>query len=203
MYHASEADVVRAAGIYLMHPVGQALNFHQNLARSITIQSEFQKSRMRTDIAYFKSPNRQGNPGRAFAVIEFKKRGVLSNAQFAAATKPVDTTNPAQVKQAVDAAMKRPPVGGDRSFFERSSLKCIKQVAAYALNNKIQYAALFDWDVLVLVRFSQHNIGPQPGNVNPSVGNWCELTVFTTAESHLMRPALLGFLAEAYVKTPY
>lgn len=77
----------------------------------------------------------------------------------------------------------------------------MKQAASYATRQRIQYVALFDWDVLVLVKFIEMDPRLDVDDlIDNGVGDWCETTIIT--RSHEMRAALLGFLASAYQDTP-
>lgn len=135
--------------------------------------------------------------------MEFKRRGILQANQFHDAIKNVDVTNPTQKAQAI-AAAKQMPRKNEKSFFRENALKAIKQVAAYSIDHWTRYAVLFDWDVLVFVKFPENSLtAPAQPSLKVSAGEYCELTVIPhTTESHLMRPALLGFMAEAYNETP-
>lgn len=55
LYHASEADVARAAAINPMHSVNQGLDAFPDFKKAIETQAEFQRNCMRDDITYFKA----------------------------------------------------------------------------------------------------------------------------------------------------
>ncbi|KAK3368730.1 hypothetical protein B0H63DRAFT_489052 [Podospora didyma] len=89
----------------------------------------------------------------------------------------------------------------DKSLFFGNS--CVmKQATNYAVNQANQYAAIFDWNALVLVRFNKLNtrLGAAPRE-RKGAGSHCEISVIDGSQSHNMRVALLGFLADAYQKT--
>ncbi|KAI0188890.1 hypothetical protein EV127DRAFT_462073 [Xylaria flabelliformis] len=193
MYHLNEGDVARAAAMYLLHPINQALSAIPNFAGSIKCLSEQLMNGVRADISFMRY---RGNEQRCFAVVEFKKRGVIDDNEFRQAARTLKTP----VSHHVKAAMNAP--GG--SFFQRNSVKLMKQAAAYATRNGTQYVALFNWDRLVLIRFSMLDPRRKIGDlVANGVGDYCEIGVLKyDTGSHLMRAALLGFLMEAYHQTP-
>lgn len=78
--HNNEADVVRSAILYLIHPVAQALWACPDYFRGFSSQSEDFDFRTRTDLTFFKTAqpfNAQNSSTRTrdFAVVEFKRRG--------------------------------------------------------------------------------------------------------------------------------
>ncbi|KAI0546720.1 hypothetical protein F4679DRAFT_404219 [Xylaria curta] len=193
MYHHNEGDVARAAAMYLLHPINQALSAIPNFGGSIKCLSEQSANGVRCDISFRRY---RGNQQRCFAIVECKKRGVIDDNEFRQAAR----TPKNSVSQHVQAAMDAP--GG--SFFQRNSVKLMKQAAAYAIRNGTQYVALFNWDRLVLIRFSM--LDPRrkiKDLIANGVGDYCEIAVIKyDTGSHLMRAALLGFLIEAYQQTP-
>lgn len=74
----------------------------------------------------------------------------------------------------------------------------MQQITAYARLYKVQHVALFNWDVLVLVRFPAVNYkksAKATAASNHKVSDDCDLTIVTDPKD--MRKALLGFLDEA------
>ncbi|RYC54060.1 hypothetical protein CHU98_g12149 [Xylaria longipes] len=195
MWHLSEGDVVRAAAMYLLHPINQALSAIPDFASSIRCLSEQTTNGVRGDIAF----NRlRSNERRCFAVVEFKKRGIIDDNEFRRAARTITRTSVAQHVQ--DAMNMR-----ERTFFQDNSVKLMKQAAAYAIRNRTRYVALFNWDHLVLIRF----LGLDPRLslktlIGNGVGDYCEISMIKyDTGSHIMRAALLGFLVEAYQQTPW
>lgn len=85
--HNNEADVVRTAILYLIHPVAQALWACPDYFRSFSSQSEDFEHQTRTGLTFFKvaQPSAaQNSPARArdFAVVEFKRRGWIKGEEF-------------------------------------------------------------------------------------------------------------------------
>ncbi|CAP71805.1 uncharacterized protein PODANS_6_7520 [Podospora anserina S mat+] len=192
VHHGSEGDVVRSAAMYLLHPINQALSTHPNIA--ITCQSEASTNRIRSDITYYRHPNTANPNFKAFAVVEFKKRGVITATEFAATIRSQTVPTQQVVDNTVAAAMALPH--GKQTYFDGDSFVLIKQAASYAVAHRTPYVALFNWDFLVLVHFTQ---------MTPTmdyVGDYCQLQVIPAAQSSAMRGALLGFLAHAYDNAP-
>ncbi|KAK3983855.1 hypothetical protein QBC44DRAFT_353984 [Cladorrhinum sp. PSN332] len=190
IYHASEGDVVRSSAIYLLHPVNQALSLWTG--NGVFCQSEATANGIRGDITYYRGT-------RAFAVVEFKKRGVIKPAEFTAAIKTITaaTTEATLVSQANNRA------NPENTFFDGDSTILIKQASSYAINHRTRYVALFNWDALVLCHFSQLDPAKsQQTLIIDGIGNYCDIEVIPFTQSHRMRVSLLGFLAEAYNNTP-
>ncbi|KAK4170812.1 hypothetical protein QBC36DRAFT_250678 [Triangularia setosa] len=191
-HHNSEGDVVRSAAMYLLHPANQALSTHPNIVTRC--QSEASANGIRSDITYYRGPTPQNPNFKAFAVIEFKKRGVIKPNEFATAVRfPNHPTQP-QADVTVQAALSL--ANNKETYFDGDAFVLIKQAASYAVAHRTPYIALFNWDFLVLVHFSQM---PQTMDY---VGDYCELQVIPYAQSASMRGALLGFLAHAYQNAP-
>ncbi|ROV86920.1 hypothetical protein VSDG_10123 [Cytospora chrysosperma] len=208
--HASEADVVRTAALYVLHPINQAFSAHSATAGTVTCLAELSSANLRADITYFKCPPNpgQGNK-RAFAVIEFKKRQLINSTEFARAEKCNSSMSEAQIRQNV-AQISQQAKGRniDHTFYDGYSCKLVKQAAAYAITHRTKYIALFNWEALVLIRFQAMELLNHNGSLKSvgelqadGVGEWCQTTVIT--QSVQMRPALLGFLSEAYDATPF
>ncbi|KAI0189875.1 hypothetical protein F4808DRAFT_465807 [Astrocystis sublimbata] len=201
MRHSSEGDVVRAAALYLLHPINQALAAIPDFRDTIRCLSERVSSlgNTRCDISFVHlNMDGNGNDLRCFAVLEIKRRGVIIDSQFNNAMRTVDSQK-ALNKHARDAELK----GG--TLFKSSSEMLIKQAAAYAISNRTRYVALFDWDRLVLIRFLK--LDPrfdfETLKVN-GVGDYCEITTLKyEGQSQDMRITLLGFLVEAFLQTPH
>ncbi|KKY32006.1 hypothetical protein UCDDA912_g08062 [Diaporthe ampelina] len=183
-YHQSEGDVVRAAALYLLHPVNQALSAHNMISGTYRCQSEFTKDRIRSDITYYKNIGQPNH--RAFAVVEFKKRCSIVPGEFSRAVKFNQAPNQAQINSTVTLAYQQP----DFTFFPGNSKILLKQAASYAVAHVVQYVALFDYDNLVLVRFNQLGGG--------AVGDYCEMSSIPVLNSTTVRQALAGFLYDAY-----
>ncbi|KAH8745180.1 hypothetical protein F5883DRAFT_511031 [Diaporthe sp. PMI_573] len=190
MVHYNESDVVRTAAMYLVHPVVAALNADLHMAGRLLLQSEDILGQVRSDITFYRN---DGTPDpRPIAVLEFKRRGIIRPGQFAAAI-------PAVV-----------PAPG-ATLFDYEALKLIKQACAYAIVFRTKHVALCDWNYLVLCYFVDMQY-TNPTNVGtrveiqaipigtPSTQN--RLGFNNSDNSHLFRPALLGFLKNAFDVTP-
>jgi hypothetical protein len=197
IHHGSEGDIVRTSALYVLHPVNQALCADRQLAGTIRCLSEHTVNHIRSDITYYKSPIGPDHKPRAFAVIEFKKGGAINREEFTKAEKDLNRHQPNHYSE---AAMREV----DSTFFAGDSRILMKQASSYALTHRTRYVALFNWGVLVLVKFLNMN-HHLPGEelLLEGVGEWCETTVIRCSQSsNDVRPALLGFLVEAYQNTP-
>lgn len=209
MYHKCEADVVRSAALYILHPLNQALSAHPATTGAITCLAEHSSNGLRADITYFRNPAvpSPGAEKRAFAVVEFKRRGLIDAGEFRTAQK-LDASHSVQdVMNQKNNICAKAASKTDATFYAKYSCTLMKQAAAYATAQRTRYIALFNWDVLVLVRFSGLRLLDSNGRLREKddliiegVGEWCQTTIITQSER--MRPALLGFLGEAFCKTP-
>ncbi|KAI1326846.1 hypothetical protein F5Y16DRAFT_219089 [Xylariaceae sp. FL0255] len=196
MAHLSEGYVARAAAMYLIHPINQALSAIPDFNNSIQCLSEATFKGVRSDITF----NRLvlGYESRCFAAVEFKKRGVIDENEFRRALRTIDRKSPVD-KLVADAHKQK-----GHPFFKDNSNKLMKQAGAYAIRHRTQYVALFNWDYLILIRFP--GLDPRLDSETlgeNGVGDFCELSILNYAtHAHIMRVALLGFLVQAYMKTP-
>lgn len=101
--HRNEADVVRTASLYLIHPVMQALWAHPLFDKAISSQAEDTKNNTRTDITLYKSDQGGGQNIVPFAVIEFKRRTIISGNDF----RHWQGKYPAKIKLPVQGARSR------------------------------------------------------------------------------------------------
>lgn len=190
IYHGSEGDVVRSSALYLLHPVNQALSLLTH--DSVYCLSEATAHNVRSDITYYRG-------ARPFAVVEFKRRGVIRLAEFRAAVKAITpATSEASLVASASAHNST-----HHTFFDGNSTILIKQAASYAINHRTRYVALFNWDFMVLCHFTNLNHAASKNTlIANGVGNYCEMEIIPFTESHRMRPSLLGFLTRAYNDTP-
>lgn len=191
MVHYNESDVVRAAAMYLVHPVVAAMGADLDRAGGLLLQSEDILSQVRSDITFYRDNGTLGR--RPIAVLEFKRRGIIRPDQFAAAMPALAPARPGE------------------SLFDYEALKLIKQASAYAMVFRTRHIALCDWNYLVLCYFVD-----MPYNTPTNVGRRVEIQIIPVGtpstpnqlgfdnsdNSHHFRPALLGFLKTAYDQTP-
>lgn len=150
LHHASEADVVRTAALYVLHPINKAFNAHPYFAGTVTCRSEasLKSNGLRADVTYFKNPTGQvaGATQRAYAVIEFKKRHLIDVAQFEYAERVNSSHNEQDVRRQAPAICIQAggTSGQGTTFYKRYSCKLMKQAAAYAIGQRTKYVALFD-----------------------------------------------------------
>jgi hypothetical protein len=200
--HRAEADVVRSAALYLLHPVNMALNLRSLVTYKCC--SEFKKNTVRCDIVYSR---RVGNTNTTtpFAVVEFKNRGVVDRNQhpWDQALTSNRTTGALLTQQVfaaapfngdIDEVVGQAPTNaaGEITYFEENPLILLKQAASYAITYRTRYVALFDWDTLILVYFNDLSVANKFG------GDGVQTTVIRNKGQ--MRLALLGFLELALVQ---
>ncbi|KAI0814472.1 hypothetical protein GGR55DRAFT_631982 [Xylaria sp. FL0064] len=92
----------------------------------------------------------------------------------------------------------------ENTFFEDNSRKLLKQAAAYAIHHRTSYVAIFNWDFLVLIHFSQLQAGQSQQALRlQGCGDYCYITIIENKSTATdLRAALLGFLLLAYSNTP-
>lgn len=144
MYHGCEADVVRAASFHLLNPVHQALGPSPYIGQNIEVCAEVQQNRLRTDVLYYKL-NANGRHIAPFAIIEFKRRGILRQDQFMKACRVI---RPASRAADIAAFKRQAELNDDEeeTLFSGNSRKGMKQISAYAVEHRTKYCALFDCD---------------------------------------------------------
>jgi hypothetical protein len=206
--HRSEADVVRSAALYLLHPVNMALSFRS--PRNYKCSSEYTtntpssdtpfRGKVRSDIVFFRQ---SGTTMQPMAVLEFKNRGILDHHP--------DLWNKTLTAQRTSGALLTPQVlasakfGGnldyvvanapdnaahEMTYFDGNPLILVKQAAAYAIGHRTRYVALFDWNTLILIHFNKLDLASK----------YCGDSIRTTIIRNQaeMRLALLGFLEMAH-----
>ena len=183
MHLENEGDVRSAAALYLLHPINQVLSAHRS-DRDIRCLAEDSKAGARPDTTYSLVQNRTST---YYAVVEFKKRGVISKSEFKSGCQAITPGISAN-----DLRQKAPLVGQDVTYFSGNAHKLMKQASAYAVRRATQYVALCDWNYLVLIRFTELKPGQN------YVGDYCDIVIINQPRD--VRAALLGFLLEAYEK---
>ena len=194
--HRAEADVVRSAALYLLHPVNMALNFRSPL--DYKCFSEFKANTVRSDVVFIRRAD-NGVGVSCFAVLEFKNRGVLDLHRHpwdqtltsgrntgALLTQQVLASNAfgGNINLVVGNAPEND--AEEMTYFDGNPLILVKQAALYAIKYKTKYVALFDWNTLILIYFNNLDI----------VGEYCGDGIRTTIIRNRgeMRLALMGFL---------
>ena len=175
----TEADVVRATTLYLVHSVNQAINVRFNNI-VLCAAEDRADGQLRCDLTW---KYRTGNGWHYIAVLELKNRGVLNKQHFLIAR-----ADPNNSQQKVAAAQNR----GGRSWLVLNALAVSKQAAAYALDRHTRYVALFDWDSLFLYEFRQADSRTN-GVGNVAWGTWVD----SNAQGITFRKVLLGWLYAA------
>lgn len=184
----SEADIVQASVLWLIHPVIVALQAHYpdtSCAAEVTIDD------CRCDALIS-----IGN--RPLVVIEYKNRGNLKKADFdRGRVDDCSEQNKAFINQKIgEAQAKR--LG---SCMADDATCLTKQAAAYATKWKTRHVVLFDWDGMFLWNFAGFNPltpMPQRGSTAKPVAGHAEWAYGTWVQRRCeYRKALLGFVMEA------
>lgn len=152
----NEADVVRYADRYLVQPVLAALNVR--LGAKILANSEAKYEKLQTVM-----------------LIEFKRRGIIKPEEFSDAVMCTE--------EKYEEKLARLSKGTDKTVFTRGMniIWLIKQAYAYVKRSKCNYAALCDYDNLILLKFHR-----MPRSAD----------VIVVPQEHF-REALLGFMVES------
>lgn len=171
IFHSNEADVVRSADLYLIHPVMQALAAHPRYHRNVISRSEDTLKESRTDMTFYQTV--QDSNHRPFAVVEYKKRQAFKAAGFKheamippalrakvqALQAEFDKNLPIPSQQS-QADFKQLFEGcgvkadeSDSTLFSGSENNLIKQAASYMVAYRVRHVALFNWDCMVLCYF--------------------------------------------------
>src|SRR3569833_219140 len=85
MHHANEDHIMRAATLYLIHPINQALCASPALAGMVKCQSEPTTHKTRSHIMFYRIWVARCGPPRGFGVVVFFCRGVFWLLVFVAA----------------------------------------------------------------------------------------------------------------------
>lgn len=80
IHHSNEADIVRSANLYLIHPVLLAISAHPRYYHKVVSKSEDIQGDTRTDITLYEP--RPGGASRGFLVSEYKMRQTFKGYAF-------------------------------------------------------------------------------------------------------------------------
>lgn len=226
--HGNEADIVRTATLYLVHPVIQALCAHPSYQDCLISKSEDTQGGTRTDVTfkkvYFNQAGQQKT--RSFAILEFKRRGAIQGDDFRhQALGPPGSVLPAsntlyvaigqvpspQQLAAVTAIVPPAPPNPNipRTMFTGGPLALIKQATAYSIEHRTQYVVLFNYDWMICCYFPW--LDPTKSKVTLSANNRAsqgefpvEVDIYRYSPANVaeMRLALLGFMWTAIENTP-
>ena len=177
----TEADVVRATTLYFLHSVNQAINVRFR-ERIFCAAEDRGNGNLRCDLVW-RIQDRNGNMIN-IAVLELKNRGILQRHEFISAR-----TDRANSSNKAARAWQEP----NHTFLRGNARLVSKQAAAYALERRTKFVAIFDWDSLFLYEFAAINT-----DVWDTVGSWSYGTwVDYDARPTNFRMVLLGWLYAA------
>lgn len=180
----TEADVIHASLLWLLHPVLKAL------------QAEF------TNVQYATEVNLSGCrcdalisvDGKPVVVIEYKNRGYLDMKQFFQGHVS-DYSTPSHQDKIQTKIHQARTTTRHRSAMGSNATNFTKQAAAYAAKWQTRYVVLFDWDSLFLWHFAGMNLDRFA--VGDGHADWAWGTLVRDRADY--RSALLGFILEAYM----
>lgn len=184
----SEADIVRSAALWLLHPVIIAL---QSEFKSVGCYAEVTIDDCRCD-ALIKIN------GETMVVLEYKNRGHVNRAQFdKGLIRDPSYSNRDEILDMINAAMQT----SNKSLMAHNAVCLTKQAAAYATKWQTRYVGLFDWDNFFLWNFAGCDFRRGASRNSSSLGadghaRWAWGTPVERREDY--RKALLGFILEAY-----
>lgn len=162
IYHANEADVVRSASLYLIHPVMEALTAYPRYHRSIATKAEDINGATRTDLTFY-IPSTGTNAARPFAVAEYKKRETFQAEDFnhkniiSSATPPSWGTDKEEIAAKLAQIIESKPCGPDGedelreavAAFEELVQECKKQSGVDYMHSM---TSIFDGNALKLIK---------------------------------------------------
>lgn len=180
----TEADVVRSAALWLIHPVVKAL---QNEYSNVECLAEVTSSDCRCD-AMIKID------GLEVVVLEYKNRGYIKAPEFLqGCIKDSTPANRSEIVRKIGQAVN----GTTFKTLMNDDAACLtKQAAAYATRYGTRYVGLFDWDSFFLWNFAGMKFNPGSRDLPDGHARWAYGTMVTNREDY--RKALLGFVMEAY-----
>ena len=139
----TEADVVRATALYLLHPINQAINAYRlsKGQEALFCSMEVKLKDARTDVLW-----RNQTTGRYVAVLELKNTYSIKPEQFSQSiVTDLDLRSNLRLTTRIDARR--------ASQFKENALVIISQAAKYAVQFQTPWLAVFDWRRLVVVYF--------------------------------------------------
>ncbi|MCJ1345599.1 hypothetical protein MMC31_003807 [Peltigera leucophlebia] len=182
----TEADVLRASFLYLLHPVHVAVS---ELLETGTLDCKGEQTATggcRTDIRWV---YRKGGQTTDIAVLELKNTNVIYWEDFKEAMVAPET---AEKKR--DSAYGR----DNQTFFYGNAYWLSKQAKKYAENVDVEDVAIFDWGVMFIFDFS----GMDEDKQYPTIpkGIWFEETSKSSDKGDTFRSLLFGFLIRALTR---
>ncbi|KAK2606688.1 hypothetical protein N8I77_005419 [Diaporthe amygdali] len=184
----SEADIVRSAALWLLHPVIIAL---QSEFKSVGCYAEVTIDDCRCD-ALIKIN------GETMVVLEYKNRGHIKMSEFEEGliTDP-SYSNRVNILSTINDVQQ----DDDQSAMGHNAVCLTKQAAAYSTKWKTRYVGLFDWDNFFLWHFAGKDFRPRRVGTSTTVGHdghatWAYGTPVRRRDDY--RKALLGFILEAF-----
>jgi len=191
----TEGDVVRAAELYLLHPLNVVLSKLVKNGHLYCRSEQTSAGGCRTDIRWVYHPNQsnQGNQGnqdnqvKDIAVLEFKNTKILRWSDFAPAW-----IDPQHAKDKIAEAFNIEP---HSMHLVKNAVWVTKQAMKYAANLKIADVAVFDWHAMFVYNLA--TMKEDAANPTLAQGLWFEETQTHLGDGVTFRIVLLSFLVRA------
>jgi hypothetical protein len=182
----TEADVLRATGLYLLHPVNVvAASLVHNGRLTCTSETATTKGG-RTDIIWMHQAD-NANELKPIAILELKNTKVLHLSDFQPAYCPTQTKelDRNKIETAFEKTSKTHLIG--------NAVWLSKQAIKYSKECSTKHVAIFDWDAMFIFDFSAMNEGAD----HPKFARGTIFEERTSQPGVTFRLLLLGFLVRA------
>ncbi|KAH7383818.1 hypothetical protein BKA66DRAFT_570018 [Pyrenochaeta sp. MPI-SDFR-AT-0127] len=168
----NEADVIRVANLYLMDPIAKAIG--NKYTTPITQSMEFMHGPIRLDQCFNIYDDHPSREKKTLMIVEFKRRGLIRPNEFQDGSCDV---------LEYDNRLQEMKENEEQFSLEntKNALNITKQATAYCVQRKCNFAALCDYDNLVLLEMD----------------NLPKTAKVTIVPRQFHRKALLGFLIMA------
>jgi hypothetical protein len=179
----TEADVLDASRLYLLHPVNVAANELLNYGRLECRREHIASQTSRTDVLWV---HIHENKTTNIAVLEFKNAFVLQEAEFRLAM-----GDASEAGQKLEEAFNTDA----KTLLTGNAYWVSKQAKKYHKELPIADVAIFDWKNMVVLDFS--GVSETPGNPKLARAIWFSEAADKSSNHQTFRALLLGFLIRA------
>ncbi|KAF2027281.1 hypothetical protein EK21DRAFT_28972, partial [Setomelanomma holmii] len=211
----TEGDVVRLAQVLLIEPITQVLHVlypegwkvHSEYiynddasSKQDELVSDDQKKKIsvpRYDLV-FRTVGPNGKKGKAIAVVEYKRPGLVQYTNFEHAMISTNVRNEENAFKKLKAEAEGRP---KRSMLWGNALPYVRQVSKYAIKSGCHHLALFNPDHLIVLYFNELNMTVETAGLKAQVSWISELQQGTSTnniQNRKIRLVLLGWLLNAF-----
>lgn len=181
----TEADVLRASSLYLLHPVNVAATRLVSNGNLFCTSEQTSSGGARTDIRWVYHPN-HGGKAVSIAVMEFKNTNVLRLSDFLPAL-----TDQQHARAKVQAAFAKPGF----THLINNAYWLSKQAMKYKRAASVADVAIFDWNAMFVFDFAGMDEDAQVPVL--AKGIMFQETVDSVNNGVTFRIVLLGFVVRA------